>query len=49
MSAKFDKVKFCEERVKMMRRNVSLFYNAHRDASDELCEAERELRVARRG
>ena len=49
MGAKFNEVKFCEKRVEMMREQVTRWYNAHRDAVDDLYEAEQELRIARRG
>ena len=42
-------IEFRENRVKMLREQVNRWYNAHRDATDDLFEAERQLRIARRG
>ena len=42
-------IKFHEMRVMKLRGQVNRYYNAHRDATDDLFEAERQLRIARRG
>ena len=43
-----EKIEFHEDRVASLRKQVNRWYNAHRDAVDELYEAERQLRIARR-
>ena len=44
-----EEIEFHENRVAALRRQVNRWYNAHRDAVDELNEAERQLRICRRG
>ena len=43
-----EEIEFREERVVSLKKWVNRWYNAHRDAVDELYEAERQLRIARR-
>ena len=47
MSAHPSEIEFRENRVKMLREQVTRWYNAHRDATDDLFEAQRQLRIAR--
>lgn len=42
-------IEYHENRVKMLRGQVTRWYNEHRDAVDDLYEAEQDLRIARRG
>ena len=44
-----NEIEFHENRVAALRKQVTRWYNAHRDAVDELYEAEQQLRIARRG
>lgn len=44
-----EEIEFHENLVAGMRKQVERWYNAHRDAVDDLYEAERELRIARGG
>ena len=43
-----DEVKFHERRVAMLKVQVMMWYNAHRDGLDNLARAERLLGEARR-
>ena len=42
-------IEFHEERVVELRKDVNRWYNAHRDAVDDLYKAEQLLRIVRRG
>ena len=44
-----NEIEFRENRVKMLREQVTRWYNAHRDAVDDLYEAERQLRIVKTG
>jgi len=44
-----NEIEYHENRVKACREQVARWYNAHRDATDDLYEAERLLRIVRRG
>lgn len=49
MTAYPDEIEYHEKRVAELRKQVTRWYNAHRDAVEDLYEAERQLRIARRG
>ena len=49
MTAYQDEIEFHEAMVAALRKQVNRWYDAHRDAVDALNEAERQLRICRRG
>lgn len=44
-----EEIEYHENRVAALRKQVNRWYNAHRDAVDDLYKAEQLLRIVRRG